>query len=196
MRLTNARDMAVVTDQELRQRIDNVMLQKQRMLLEAADGIVDAIPDDITPAEYTTLAWENGGARQVTAEERYLSQALAGSTTPTKQAYAMRNLGLFYFDRVNALEKGRKMFAQSVDLVESELGRQPGDAYRYELASTYRTWADAERRHGQATAGEALVQLASAYDQAAPDAPPVAVAAGKEERTPFPGVTTVEAGMR
>jgi hypothetical protein len=114
MRLTNARDMAVVTDGELRQRIDNVMLQKQRMLLEAADAIVAEIPDDITAAEYTTLAWENGSARQLTAKERYLGRALAESPTSMRQAYALRNLALFYFDRVNAPEKGRETFAQSV----------------------------------------------------------------------------------
>jgi len=156
MRLHYIADLARITDEGQRRGINSVLGAKQNILLEAAEALVETIPDEVTASAYLTLAWENVNGEHLAQAERFFRAALHATGSPTGRTYAHRDLGLFLADYRDELAQARETFQLGV----RQLDHEWDPAAHFALADTYESWGGVEQRKGDAAKGQELLQAA------------------------------------
>lgn len=144
------------------QEIENVNTNTKRTIqLEAADSLVAQIPEYVSWAEYTVLAYEHSMDSNFNKSERYFQEAIDVANTSVGKISSLRALAIFYFSQnpLRDYNKGRKYFSEALDVVKN-----PADPYLiYLLGYTYEQWGLYELWNGFQMEGNQMIERARKY---------------------------------
>ena len=120
--------------------------EKRFIYFAAAESIINEIPNDISWAEYNTLAKQALMDDNYDKSVTYLESAIKYAKTTQEKVYTRSAIAQFYFtdSPLKNYEKGRAYFKEAISILEGM--RDPH--FIMIIADTYRGWASYEHDAG------------------------------------------------
>lgn len=135
-----------IADLQPREAATRSLLSKRMIEMENAAALMQRIGEQISSAEYLTLANKYMLDSDFTAAQKYYERGLGAARSDLTKVYALRSIATYYFspEPQQNINKGRGYFEKAAEVLSA-----PKDDYsRYSQGYTYECWGSYEMVSG------------------------------------------------